>query len=166
MITRIPTKEYSLRPSIRDICLNYGLINSSTWSLGHLVKFYSNILDKIGSTRVSLRTSATDTGKDSNCTRLIVEFRRFHGGHDHSIVILINNRRSRAYSVIYTLYRSNNRITTVPTSAFKQRLMSEFLFCSLIKSQGAFGQWLIRISDHTNIDEISKQWSKPPSQFR
>ena len=71
---------------------------------------------------------------------LSVEFRRFHGGHDHSIVILINNRRSRAYSVIYTLYRSNNRITTVPTSAFKQRLMSEFLFCSLIKSQGAFGQ--------------------------
>ena len=71
MITRIPTKEYSLRPSIRDICLNYGLINSSTWSLGHLAKFYSNILDKIGSTRVSLRTSATDTGKDSNCTRLI-----------------------------------------------------------------------------------------------
>ena len=71
MITRIPTKEYSLRPSIRDICLNYGLINSSTWSLGHLVKFYANILDKIGSTRVSLRTSATDTGKDSNCTRLI-----------------------------------------------------------------------------------------------
>ena len=71
---------------------------------------------------------------------LSVEFRRFHFGRDHSIVILINNRRSRAYSVIYTLYRSDNRITAVPTSAFKQRLMSEFLFCGLIKSPGAFGQ--------------------------
>ena len=71
---------------------------------------------------------------------LSVEFRRFHFGRDHSIVILINNRRSRAYSVIYTLYRSDNRITAVPTSAFKQRLMSEFLFCGLIKSREAFGQ--------------------------
>ena len=71
---------------------------------------------------------------------LSLEFRRFHFGRDHSIVILINNWRSRAYSVIYTLYRTDSRITTVPASAFKQRLMSEFLFFGLIKSRAAFGQ--------------------------
>lgn len=71
IIMHVPHKRQFSLTVISWRLLKYRLIDSSTCSVDHPVKVYSNTIDKIGSACVALRTCSTETGKDSSCTRLI-----------------------------------------------------------------------------------------------
>ena len=104
-----PTKDNSLRPWVRDICWNTALEYWLIYLLGWpsvMSKYTPTLLTKLDR-RVSLYERARP--KIQAVPGRSHESRHSYFGLDHSMVILINNRRLCAYPLIDILYPTDNR---------------------------------------------------------